>query len=221
MSHLQLTVFYLPLRMVRSVHQCSAKPSQKTSPNGTFSERLSPETGRTVFLLLFDGDINVIPALLSAFLHPADGFFVAVNGRSIHPDWQPRIPSLSVRLLGRANADWWILPLRKTQLWRDWIRQGWCVHWLLVIFSTVVPTQIALQINIAVNIFKYMVSKYIVKYWQFIVFFFHFYDAGSVYIMFIYSRSFLLLCSCAMVPILSIKNALNQLSNRSKLILTL
>lgn len=92
--------------MVRSVHQCSAKPSQTTTPNGTFSEILSHNTGRTVFFLFFDGEMNLNPALLSVFLRPGDGFFVAVNGGSIHPDRQPRIPSRSVRLLGRANADW-------------------------------------------------------------------------------------------------------------------
>lgn len=84
MSYLQVTVYYLPLRMVRSVHQCSAKPSQRTTPNGTFSERLSHDTGRTVFFLFFDGEINLIPALLSMFQRPGDGFFVALNGGSIH-----------------------------------------------------------------------------------------------------------------------------------------
>lgn len=40
MSYLQVTVYYLPLRVVRSVHQCSAKPSQKTTPNGTFFRKI-------------------------------------------------------------------------------------------------------------------------------------------------------------------------------------
>lgn len=69
-----------------------------------------------MFSLFFDGEISLIPALLSVFLRPGDGFFVAVNGGSIHPDWQPRIPSPSVLLLGGANADWWVLLLRKAQL---------------------------------------------------------------------------------------------------------
>lgn len=116
-------------------------PHRKQLQTALFPKRLSHDTGRTVFFLFFDGEINLIPAVLSVFSRPGDGFFVAVNGGSIHPDRRPRIPSPSVRLLSRENADWWIIFLRKTQLWRDWIRLGWCIHRLLVIFSILVPTQ--------------------------------------------------------------------------------
>lgn len=141
-----------------------------TAPNGAlsssmFSEALTENNSKRHFfrktvprywknrVLSFLRRRNQPYSSVVIYVSASRGWLLCCCERRLYTsDRQPRIPSPSVRLLGRANADWWILLLRRTQLWRDWIRLGWCIHRLLVIFSIVVPTQIALQMNIRIKI---------------------------------------------------------------------
>lgn len=123
----------LPLRTVSSIHQCPAKRAQKNDSKRHFFQKTAARCWQNRVLSSLrrrrQSYSSVVISVSAASTMAS--LLLQTAARHIHLE----IPSPSVRLLGSANADWLFPLLRRTQLRCDWMRLGWCVQRLLVIFS--------------------------------------------------------------------------------------